>query len=107
MGRRCRRHEGRRQAPVAHSAGPGLRKRWLFDRDPAQRNAGFRRAIGRCEVARVARTLLSAKSRRTNKGPRDSKESAVFVENYALTTLPLRRQEVQTRMCLVAAPTLA
>ena len=26
---------------------------------------------------------------------------------YALTTLPLRRQEVQTRMCLVAAPTLA
>jgi hypothetical protein len=26
---------------------------------------------------------------------------------YALTTLPLRRQEVQTRMCLLAAPTLA
>ena len=26
---------------------------------------------------------------------------------YALTTLPLRRQEVQTRMRLVAAPTLA
>ena len=26
---------------------------------------------------------------------------------YAFTTLPLRRQEVQTRRCLVVAPTLA
>ena len=28
-------------------------------------------------------------------------------DDYALTTLPLRKQEVQTRMCLLAAPTLA
>ena len=27
--------------------------------------------------------------------------------DYALTTLPLRRQDVHTRMCLVVAPTLA
>ena len=46
-------------------------------------------------------------SLQTGKSPQDSKESAGFVESYALTTLPLRRQEVQTRMCLVAAPTLA
>src|SRR3984893_4756739 len=52
MGRRGRRYEGRRQAPVAHSAGPGLREGWLFDRHPAQLNPDLRRAIGSCKVAR-------------------------------------------------------
>ena len=32
--------------------------------------------------------------------------SSLF-DSYALTTLPLRRQDVQTRIRLVAAPTLA
>src|SRR6266851_644990 len=107
MGRRCRRHEGRRQAPAAHSAGPGLREGWLFNRHPSQLNSHLRRAIGRCEVARVARAPPPAKARRQTKARRILKNARAFAESYALTTLPLRRQEVQTRMCLVAAPTLA
>src|SRR5882762_7599629 len=106
MGRRGRRHEGRRQAPAAHSAGPSLWEGWLFDCHPARLNADLRRPIGRCEVARVARTLLSAKAGRQTKARRIPKIRGPL-ESYALTTLPLRRQEVQTRMCLVAAPTLA
>src|SRR5216684_6554842 len=107
MGRRCRRHEGRRQAPVAHSAGPSLRQGWLFECHPAQLNPDLRCAIGRCEVARVARAPPPAKACRQTKARRILKNARAFVESYALTTLPLRRQEVQTRMCLVAAPTLA
>lgn len=45
---------------------------------------------------------------------RDADRLVVFVRAildwyrlYALTTLPLRRQDVQTRMCLLAAPTFA
>src|SRR5213075_283690 len=37
----------------------------------------------------------------------DAGECALARGGYALTTLPLRRQEVQTRIRLVAAPTLA
>ena len=42
-----------------------------------------------------------------DKSPQDSDEPCGPLESYAFTTLPLRRQEVQTRMCLFAAPTLA
>jgi len=40
-------------------------------------------------------------------GLRSSNRGLFGVKPYALTTLPLRRQEVQTRIRLVAAPTLA
>ena len=52
LGRRRRRHEGRRQAPTPHSAEPGLRLARLSGRDPAGINFDFRRAVGGCEVRR-------------------------------------------------------
>jgi hypothetical protein len=53
------------------------------------------RSFGNCRAAVEA-----------DKGPQDFHILRALIP-YALTTLPLRRQEVQTRMCLVAAPTLA
>jgi hypothetical protein len=39
------------------------------------------------------------------KKARDKTSAGFDFDDYALTTLPLRRQDVQTRMCLLAAPT--
>jgi len=63
---------------------------------PPERNPDLRRAVGRCEIERLR-----------GNGPRCARPDGRMLPSYALTTLPLRRQEVQTRMCLVAAPTLA
>jgi hypothetical protein len=41
------------------------------------------------------------------KARRRNLRALILAKSYALTTLPLRMQEVQTRICLVAAPTLA
>jgi hypothetical protein len=57
-----------------------------------------------CPVGRGSATVGAAVE--ADKGPQDFHILRALV-SYALTTLPLRRQEVQTRMCLVAAPTLA
>ena len=71
LGRRCGRHESRWQAPVAHPAGPGLRSQGLSGGYPGQLDPHLRRATDRCEIARVARTLLSARAGRTHKSPQD------------------------------------
>src|ERR1700676_3417859 len=51
--------------------------------------------------------VRNASSKRTKARRISTTLRALIFLGYALTTLPLRRQEVQTRMCFVAAPTLA
>jgi hypothetical protein len=73
---------GKRQLRIPGKS--GLWQGGVSGIDPAGCNLDFRCDAGECALA-LSLTLL----------------------DYALTTLPLRRQDVQTRMRLVAAPTLA
>src|SRR6266404_7213819 len=85
MGRGCRRNEGRRQTAVADSRESRLWQGGLPGTDPAGCDSDLRCGPG-------GRALAL---------------SAAFYGDYAFTTLPLRRHDVQTRIRLVAAPTLA
>jgi hypothetical protein len=60
-----------------------------------------------CNHNLQSRSAITACNCWTKVQARDKIFAGFDFDDYALTTLPLRRQEVQTRMCLLAAPTLA
>src|SRR5579871_1256318 len=113
MGRGRDRDAGGRQAAAENSSGAGIWSGRISGSDSGERDADLRysavgRAIRNKEHRRGRGGFRPATAPMTNYGASNlALMDEVAVWDQALTTLPLRRQEAQTRMRLVVAPTRA